>query len=59
MSGADVRAALLSTDGAELAAEVKLLSDHGVGEVRGLLARCGADPEPVPLDELTELGLLA
>ena len=59
ISGGDVRSALLSTDGAELAAEVKLLSDHTVGEVRGLLARCGADPEPVPVERLAELGLLA
>ena len=58
VTGADVRAALLCTDGAELAAEVKQLSDHSVGEVRALLARCGADPEPVSLDQLAELGLL-
>jgi hypothetical protein len=59
VAGADVRAALQSTDAAELAAEMKLLSDRNVDEVRGLLARCGADPEPVALDELAELGLLA
>ena len=56
---ADVRAALQSTDAAELAAEVKLLSEQAVGEVRGLLAHCGADPEPVPIGQLDELGLLA
>lgn len=59
VAGGDVRGALRGTDGAELAAEVKLLSDHGVGEVRGLLARCGADPEPVPPEQLAELGLLS
>ncbi len=59
LDGADVRAALQSTDAAELAAEVKLLSEHAVGEVRGLLAHCGADPEPVPIGQLDELGLLA
>ncbi|HWM59948.1 MAG TPA: hypothetical protein VNO83_19135 [Pseudonocardia sp.] len=59
ITGGDVRGALLTTDGAVLAAEVKLLSDHSVGEVRGLLARCGADPEPVPITQLAELGLLA
>ncbi len=59
LAGGDVRAALRSTDGAGLAAEVKLLSDQTVGEVRGLLQRCGADPEPVPVEQLAELGLLA
>ena len=58
VAGTDVRDALQSTDAAELAAEVKQLSDHSVGEVRGLLARCGADPEPVPLGQLADLGLL-
>ena len=59
ISGGDVQGALLATDGAALAAEVKLLSDHSVGAVRGLLARCGADPEPVPITQLADLGLLA
>jgi hypothetical protein len=59
LTAGDVPAALTETDGAELAAEIKLLSEHTVGEVRGLLARCGADPEPVPVEQLAELGLLA
>ena len=53
-----MRAALQSTDAAELAAEMKLFSDRNVDEVRSA-ARCGADPEPVALDELADLGLLA
>jgi hypothetical protein len=54
-----VREALESTDAAELAAELKALSDREVEDVRGLLSRCGADPEPVPLAELAGLGLPA
>jgi hypothetical protein len=59
VSGADVQAALLGTDGAELAAELRQLSVGHVDRVRGLFARCGADPEPAPLDQLADLGLLA
>jgi hypothetical protein len=58
LTGGDVRAGLRSTDGAELAAEVKLLSDHTVSEVRGLFARCGADLQPAAVGQLAELGLL-
>lgn len=62
LAGADVAAALRSTDGAELAAEVAALSDRAVTGVRGLLARCGtADgggTDAVPGTTLAGLGLL-
>ena len=58
LTGDDVRAALLSTDGAALAAEVKALSDHTIVEVRGSFARCGADLPPSAVGQLAELGLL-
>jgi hypothetical protein len=59
LSGGDVRAALESTDGAALAEELTGLSERAVKGVRGLLSRCGADPEPVPASQLAGLGLLA
>jgi hypothetical protein len=59
LSGGDVRAALESTDGAALAGELTGLSERAVKGVRGLLSRCGADPEPVPASQLAGLGLLA
>jgi hypothetical protein len=58
LAGRDVHAALVSTDGAALAAEVAALSDRDVTGVRGLLSRCGAEPEPVPGAQLAGLGLL-
>ncbi len=58
LTGGDVRAALESTDGAELAEEIAGLSERSVKGVRGLLSRCGADPEPVPATQLAGLGLL-
>jgi hypothetical protein len=58
LAGGDVRAALESSDGAALATEVTGLSDRAVKGVRGLLSRCGADPEPVPATQLAGLGLL-
>jgi hypothetical protein len=58
LTGGDVRAALESSDGAALAAEITGLSDRAVKGVRGLLSRCGADPEPVPATKLAGLGLL-
>lgn len=57
--GGDVTGALLSTDGGALATEADGLSERAVQGVRGLLSRCGADPEPVPAAELAGLGLLA
>jgi hypothetical protein len=57
-SGGDVAAALAGTDGAALAQEALALGPAQVTEVRGLLARCGADAEPDPADELAGLGLL-
>jgi hypothetical protein len=57
-SGGDVADALAATDGATLAREIHALGPAQVKEVRGLLARCGADPDPVPADELAALGLL-
>jgi hypothetical protein len=59
LTGGDVRAALESTDGAALAGEVGGMSEKAVTSVRGLLWRCGADPEPVPGVQLAGLGLLA
>lgn len=59
LQGEDVRSALECTDGPALAAELAALSDHAVTALRGLLSRCGTDPEPVPAAELAHLGLLA
>jgi hypothetical protein len=58
LAGGDVGAALSSTDKAALAAELAGLSPEAVGAVRGRLARCGADPGPLPTGELAGLGLL-
>lgn len=58
LSGEDVRDALESTDGAALADEITGLSEGAAKGVRGLLSRCGADPEPVPAAQLAGLGLL-
>jgi hypothetical protein len=55
----DVRGALESRDGSALAAEISGLSERAVKGVRGLLSRCGADPEPVPAAQLAGLGLLS
>jgi hypothetical protein len=55
----DVRGAVESTDGLALAGEISELSERAVKGVRGLLSRCGADPEPVPAAQLAGLGLLA
>jgi hypothetical protein len=55
----DVRGALESTDAAALAKEVSGLSRQAVKGVRGLLSRCGADPEPIPVAQFAGLGLLA
>ncbi|WP_142053138.1 hypothetical protein [Pseudonocardia kunmingensis] len=59
LAGGDVRTALESTDGSALAHEVGEFSERAVKGVRGLLSRCGADPEPVPATRLADLGLLA
>jgi hypothetical protein len=59
VAGDDVRDALESTDRAALADEINGLSERAVKGIRGLLSRCGADPEPVPAAELADLGLLA
>jgi hypothetical protein len=59
LGGGDVRGALESTDGTALATELGELSERAVKGVRGLLSRCGADPDPVPADQLVGLGLLA
>jgi hypothetical protein len=58
VAGGDVREALASNDGAALAAEAERLSERAARGVRGLLSRCGADPEPVPGTQLAGLGLL-
>jgi hypothetical protein len=57
-AGGDLTDALATTDGAALAREVHALGPTQVTEVRALLARCGADPDPVPADALAALGLL-
>jgi hypothetical protein len=59
LTGGDVRAALDSTDAAGLAREALALSAEAVTRVRGRLSRCGADPRPLPAEELAGLGLLA
>lgn len=58
LAGGDVTAALRSTDGAALAAELGALSERAVAGVRGLLSRCGTDPDQGPNTTLTGLGLL-
>ena len=55
-AGGDVAGALTETDGAALAREALALAPSQVAEVRSLLARCGADPDPA--DVLVGLGLL-
>jgi hypothetical protein len=57
-AGGDVAAALTGTDGAALAREALALRPAQVKDVRGLLTRCGADPEPVAAEELAALGLI-
>lgn len=57
-SGGDVAGALAGTDAAALAQEAAALAPAQVTAVRGLLARCGADPEPPTAPELAALGLL-
>lgn len=59
LSDGDVRQALESIDTAALAGEVETLSERAAMGVRGLLSRCGADPDPVPATQLAGLGLLA
>lgn len=59
LAGGEVRSALESTDGEALAAEIAALSEQEVKDVRGLLTRCGSDPEPLPATQLAGLGLLA
>lgn len=58
LSDGDVRDALECTAAATLVDEVGKLSDPEVEGVRGLLSRCGTDPEPLPVAELIHLGLL-
>lgn len=58
LAGEDVGEALLSTDGGALAAEAGGLTERAADGVRATLARCGADPAPVPADELVGLNLL-
>lgn len=59
LTDSDVHGALESTDGPALASEIEALSERAVTGVRGLLSRCGADPEPMPVAQLAGLGLLA
>jgi len=58
LADGDVLAALATMDGAALADEALTLSPSQVSEVRTLLPRCGAGPDPVPAAELSALGLL-
>lgn len=57
-SGGDVAGALAGTDAAALAEEARGLDATQVKEVRALLVRCGADPDPVAAEQLAGLGLL-
>jgi hypothetical protein len=57
-SGGDVGEALSTQDATSLAQETLALSPHRVREVRTLLIRCGAEPDPAPAKELADLGLL-
>ncbi|MGQ0577251.1 MAG: hypothetical protein ACT4RN_24065 [Pseudonocardia sp.] len=59
LTGGDVRAAVESVDAAALVREVLALPERAAQRVRGLLSRCGADPEPVPAAQLAGLGLLS
>lgn len=58
LAGGDVRGALEAVDPAVLVREVAALTERAAHGVRGLLSRCGADPEPVPAEQLAGLGLL-
>jgi hypothetical protein len=57
-SGGDVGEVLATQDAAALAQEALALSPHRVREVRTLLIRCGAEPDPAPAKEFADLGLL-
>ncbi|WP_232661103.1 hypothetical protein [Pseudonocardia sp. TRM90224] len=59
LNDGDVPAALESTDGPALAAELEALSEQQVTGVRKMLARCGAELDAEPAEQLTKLGLLA
>ncbi|MBB5154186.1 hypothetical protein [Saccharopolyspora phatthalungensis] len=58
LSGKDVRAALASTDGAELAREARSLSDDAAKAVRDVFASYGSRSVQDPAAELEGLGLL-
>lgn len=58
LSGGDVQDALASSDGEALAKETVRFSEQRALGVRGLLDRCGVDPEPLPAVELIGLGVL-
>ncbi len=58
LDGDDVADALRSTDGPALAAEVGTLTSQAIAGVRGLLLRCGGDPESEVGTALAGLGLL-
>jgi hypothetical protein len=55
----DIGEALESTDAGALAAELAGLSAEAVAAVRKRLSHCGADPGPLPAEDLAGLGLLA
>jgi hypothetical protein len=57
-SGGGVGEALATQDATSLAQETLALSPHRVREVRTLLIRCGAEPDPAPAKEFADLGLL-
>lgn len=59
IAGEDVVSALESTEEASLAAAVGALSERAVKGVRGLVSRCGVDLDPLPIAQLSALGLLA
>ena len=61
LGGGDMRGALETADAAALVDEVVTLPERAAKGVRGLLWRCGADPEPEPVPgaQLAGLGLLS
>jgi hypothetical protein len=58
LSGKDVREALASTDGAELARELLAMPEPATHAVRGVFASYGAASLAGPVADLEELGLL-
>jgi len=58
LQGGDIAGALGCTDGAELAGEVRTMSEESARALRGLFASCATPTRDEPFSDLTELGLL-